>query len=254
MMKDQLLLSIFYFAYARLSVIALLVGAGLLGLLLARCCEILARHRCAEVQSGRETDSDGKHDGKTLSVFGTAAVVLGALGLPESYYHWGNGPDPLHLFLMFLLLDSAMYLIHYASHKRVGIRFLRRSHSVHHRIRVPNAVRAMTSSRWDALTLVVLPYYATLHCLPFVNLTTALLQTFAFGFLAACAHANVQFPWNNLLDGMGLVTSRYHHVHHLKPGHNLAHFFQLLDSIGGTRYSPDRCPGISAHPGKCQSQ
>lgn len=238
-MEDRLLLSALDFSYARLPVIAMLVGSALLGLLLARGCEILATRYYAKVQPERKTERNTSNDGKSLPAFVIAAVILGMLGLPESYYYWDNGPDPLHLLLMFLVLDSAMYLIHYASHKRFGLRFLRRNHAVHHRIRVPNAVQAMTSNYGDALILIVLPYYATVHCLPFINLTTALLQTFLFGFLAASAHANVQFPWAKWLDRIGLVTSRYHHVHHLKPGHNLAHIFKLLDSVGGTRYSPE---------------
>jgi hypothetical protein len=50
--------------------------------------------------------TERRWDGFSCLVFSTAAIVLGSPGLPESYYHWGAGPDPLHLFLMFLLLDS----------------------------------------------------------------------------------------------------------------------------------------------------
>lgn len=51
-------------------------------------------------------------------------------------------------------------------------------------------------------------------------------------------HSEFEHPWDSVLNKLGLVTTHDHHVHHLRPRKNLAHFFTMYDKMFGTYVDP----------------
>jgi len=145
---------------------------------------------------------------------------------------------PLRLFLLFLVLDFTMYVVHYAQHFNRWL--YHNTHSHHHKIRSPTILVALTGHFPDTFLLVLLPLHFTLTIIPCNALTLALFSFIAMVHLH-CIHSEFVNPWDNYLQFFGLVNTYDHHVHHLRPRRNLAHFFTFIDKLFGTYTDPRSC-------------
>jgi sterol desaturase/sphingolipid hydroxylase (fatty acid hydroxylase superfamily) len=90
------------------------------------------------------------------------------------------------------------------------------------------------------MLLILLPLHVSLFLVP----TASFLSVGVFASLSLvhlhCIHSEFVNPWDSLLRKCGLVDSTFHHVHHLVPRSNLAHFFVGLDKLYGTYQDPKK--------------
>ncbi len=161
-----------------------------------------------------------------------ATTLASAIGLPEAYYRMGSWPDPVHTLAILVIFDALAYGAHWLSHRR-GL--LGRLHAGHHHVLTPNVPDAAAGGGGDILSLLGVPFFVAVWCVPQAEFASGLLAAVIFSFVTAAAHANREWPWDPLLRTIGVVTPPYHHVHHLRPRANLAHVLVILDKLGGTQ-------------------
>ena len=164
-------------------------------------------------------------------------LLLGCVGvgtclkvLPASVLEHG-APSLWHTLLLLVLVDGLQYLVHAAAH-----RFALSHHVRHHRHTRPTAADAFDTGPADALVQLVVPLFVAMHVVA-PNRTSLLLFGSAYAAWLQFLHTHpVDWP---SLRRIGLVTPRYHHVHHQRPRKNLSHVFTTWDWLGGTRAAND---------------
>jgi sterol desaturase/sphingolipid hydroxylase (fatty acid hydroxylase superfamily) len=143
---------------------------------------------------------------------------------------------PMVLLLHFLVFDSLMWVIHFTQHRWRWLYY--NTHAVHHTIRSPTMIVALTGYLPDTCLLIILPLHVTISIIPGGNFATV----FAFAMLSLfhlhAIHSEFGHAWDSLFRKLGIVNSWDHHVHHLKPRMNLAHFFTGIDRLLGTYQDP----------------
>jgi len=148
---------------------------------------------------------------------------------------------PLVILLHFLVFDSIMWVIHYTQHSWRWLYY--NTHAVHHTIHSPTMIVALTGYLPDTCLLILLPLHVTFLLLG--NLGN-LMSVFVFAVGALlhlhCIHSEFQHPWDPFMRTVGIANTWDHHVHHLRPNRNLAHFFVFLDKAMGTYVDPLSLP------------
>jgi sterol desaturase/sphingolipid hydroxylase (fatty acid hydroxylase superfamily) len=142
----------------------------------------------------------------------------------------------LTLGLYFIVFDSTMWCIHYVQHRWRWLYY--NTHSIHHTIKSPTIISALTGYLPDTCLLILVPLHTTLMVVPGGNFLTVFAFAISSLFHLHCIHSEFQHSWDVLFRKIGIVNSWDHHVHHLKPRKNLAHFFVLLDKVMGTYQDP----------------
>ena len=149
--------------------------------------------------------------------------------------------NPLVTLLYFIIFDSLMWCIHYVQHHWRWLYI--NTHSVHHTITSPTIIVALTGYLPDTCLLIILPLHLTLFIgdyIPFIQ--PNFIAVFVFSALALihlhCIHSEFENKWDPYFRKFGIVCSWDHHVHHLRPRKNLAHFFVVIDKIFGTYNDP----------------
>ena len=151
-------------------------------------------------------------------------------------------PRPLVVFLYFLVFDSLMWIIHYHQHK---FRWLyHNTHSVHHTIKSPSILVALTGYLPDTCLLIILPLHLTYFIVPWGNLASVVVFSLLSLTHLHLIHSEFSHSWDPLFRRVGIVNSWDHHGHHMFPVKNLAHFFVFLDRMMGTYKDPLSVPRI----------
>lgn len=143
---------------------------------------------------------------------------------------------PLVLLAYFLTFDLLMWCIHFCQHNWAWL--YHHTHDQHHLIKTPTIVVALTGYLPDTCLLIIVPFHLTQVFVPCGNFVTV----FAFASISLwhlhMIHSEFEHPWDPVLHRLGLVTTHDHHVHHLRPRKNLAHFFVMYDKLFGTYVDP----------------
>lgn len=143
---------------------------------------------------------------------------------------------PLVLLAYFMVFDFLMWCIHFCQHYWPWL--YHHTHDQHHLIKSPTIVVALTGYLPDTCLLIIVPFHLTQVIVPCGNFVTV----FAFASLSLwhlhMIHSEFEHPWDSVLNKLGLVTTHDHHVHHLRPRKNLAHFFTMYDKMFGTYVDP----------------
>mmetsp|Transcript_21651 Transcript_21651/g.32388 ORF Transcript_21651/g.32388 Transcript_21651/m.32388 type:complete len:307 (-) Transcript_21651:172-1092(-) len=143
---------------------------------------------------------------------------------------------PLVLLAYFLVFDLMMWCIHCLQHYWPWL--YHHTHDQHHLIKSPTIVVALTGYLPDTCLLIIVPLHATQWFVPCGNFVTI----FAFASISLwhlhMIHSEFPHPWDPYLYKLGLVSTHDHHVHHLRPKKNLAHFFVMYDKMFGTYVDP----------------
>ena len=147
---------------------------------------------------------------------------------------------PVITMLHFVIFDTLMYCIHYVQHHWRWLYV--NTHSVHHTITSPTIIVALTGYLPDTFLLIIVPLHLTLFIVDFITVHANFVSVFVFGVLALahlhCIHSEFENRWDSFFYRIGIVCSWDHHVHHLTPRKNLAHFFVAIDKIFGTYNDP----------------
>jgi sterol desaturase/sphingolipid hydroxylase (fatty acid hydroxylase superfamily) len=85
-----------------------------------------------------------------------------------------------------------------------------------------------------SVLLVWMPMVVTLNLLPFLTFNDAILELLIVELHLVPIHSDTCFVYDDILDRLGLVTSKTYHVHHLRQAKNLGHVFWIWDYLGGT--------------------
>jgi sterol desaturase/sphingolipid hydroxylase (fatty acid hydroxylase superfamily) len=144
--------------------------------------------------------------------------------------------NPMTLLLHFVVFDSLMWAIHYVQHHWRWLYY--NTHAVHHTIKSPTMIVALTGYLPDTCMLIILPLHITVSIVPGGNFTTVFVFAMMSLFHLHCIHSEFGHAWDPLFRKIGIVNSWDHHVHHLKPRTNLAHFFTGIDRLFGTYQDP----------------
>jgi len=151
---------------------------------------------------------------------------------------------PMVLLAYFLTFDLLMWCIHFCQHYWPWL--YHHTHDQHHLIKSPTIVVALTGYLPDTCLLIIVPFHLTQCLVPCGNFVTV----FAFASLSLwhlhMIHSEFEHPWDPLLHKLGLVTTHDHHVHHLRPRKNLAHFFVMYDKMFGTYVDPSSLCQLSS--------
>eukprot|EP00747_Dinoflagellata_sp_TGD_P090725 gnl/TRDRNA2_/TRDRNA2_164802_c1_seq2.p1 gnl/TRDRNA2_/TRDRNA2_164802_c1~~gnl/TRDRNA2_/TRDRNA2_164802_c1_seq2.p1 ORF type:complete len:300 (+),score=50.24 gnl/TRDRNA2_/TRDRNA2_164802_c1_seq2:73-972(+) len=143
---------------------------------------------------------------------------------------------PLVVAAYFLVFDLSMWMIHYCQHNIPKLYYY--THSVHHTIHSPTIILALTGYLPDTCLLIIAPLHFTLCVVPKGNF----FSIFVFAALSLwhlhMIHSEFEHGWDQMFRRLGLVNSMDHHVHHLRPKRNLAHFFVFYDKMFGTYVDP----------------
>uniref|UniRef100_A0A7S3UIH3 Fatty acid hydroxylase domain-containing protein n=1 Tax=Oxyrrhis marina TaxID=2969 RepID=A0A7S3UIH3_OXYMA len=146
---------------------------------------------------------------------------------------------PLVLLGYFALFDFLMWCIHFCQHYWPWL--YHHTHDQHHKIKSPTIVVALTGYLPDTCVLIIVPLYATLRVIPCGNFVTVFMFASMALWHLHMIHSEFMHPWDPILQKLGLVTTHDHHVHHLRPRKNLAHFFSIYDKMFGTYVDPSTC-------------
>lgn len=142
----------------------------------------------------------------------------------------------LSFCLYFLVFDSTMWCIHWLQHRWRWLYY--NTHSVHHTIKAPTMIVALTGFVPDTCILILLPLHITVLTVPYGSFVTIFMFSICSLFHLHCIHSEFQHPWDRTFRKLGLVNSWDHHIHHIYPRNNLAHFFVGLDKVMGTYVDP----------------
>mmetsp|Transcript_414 Transcript_414/g.784 ORF Transcript_414/g.784 Transcript_414/m.784 type:complete len:230 (-) Transcript_414:118-807(-) len=140
------------------------------------------------------------------------------------------------LFMHFIVFDSVMWCIHYLQHHWRWLYY--NTHAIHHTIKSPTIIVALTGYVPDTFLLILIPLHITVSIVPHGNFLTVFVFSIVSLFHLHCIHSEFQHVWDPIFRKLGIVNSWDHHVHHLRPRKNLAHFFVALDIIMGTYQDP----------------
>ena len=138
--------------------------------------------------------------------------------------------------LYFICFDSTMWCIHWLQHRWRWLYY--NTHSIHHTIHSPTMIVALTGYVPDTCILILLPLHITVLTIPNGSFLTIFLFAIVSLFHLHCIHSEFQHPWDPMLHSFGIVNTWDHHIHHIYPRSNLAHFFVCLDKIMGTYRDP----------------
>lgn len=156
--------------------------------------------------------------------------------VPESMKTLTLAVHPLSLLVHFLIFDSSMWAIHWCQHH---FRWLyTNTHAVHHTIQSPTIICALTGYLPDTALLILVPLHFTVCVAPWGNFATVFVFAVLSLFHLHCIHSEFEHSWDVAFRRLGLVNSWDHHVHHVHPKKNLAHFFVFLDRMMGTYVDP----------------
>lgn len=184
----------------------------------------------------------GRPEGiSAVMVYWAGIVLLGPVLevvdlMPASVKDLSPVVKPFPLLASFLIFDGTMWTIHVCQHYWRWLYF--HTHAVHHTIRSPTIICALTGFVPDTLVLIVLPFHVTLVTVPCANFLTIFLFAVTALWHLHMIHSEFEHPWDPLLRKLGLVSTWDHHVHHLQPRKNLAHFFTAYDRMFGTYVDP----------------
>jgi len=143
---------------------------------------------------------------------------------------------PLVLLAYFLTFDFLMWCIHFCQHNWAWL--YHHTHDQHHLIKSPTIVVALTGFLPDTMLLIIVPLHLTMVLVPCGNFVTVFLFASISLWHLHTIHSEFMNPWDPVLEKLGLVTTHDHHVHHLRPRKNLAHFFVMYDKMFGTYVDP----------------
>jgi len=156
--------------------------------------------------------------------------------MPESYYSFDGGVNPLQLIFQFLIVDILQTVMHLLEHKLSSFIY-QKSHKPHHRIIQPKLFDAFNGSPADTVTMILIPLSVcaqVVHC----NVWTYM----AFGSLYASwltlVHCEYSHPWESVFRAFSIGTAGDHHVHHAKFNYNFGHLFMIWDKLIDTYKSP----------------
>jgi sterol desaturase/sphingolipid hydroxylase (fatty acid hydroxylase superfamily) len=156
--------------------------------------------------------------------------------VPDSIQDLSLQVSPSSLIVHFLIFDSVMWCIHWCQHR---FRWLyHNTHAVHHTIQSPTIICALTGYLPDTALLILVPLHITVSVAPWGNFATVFIFSVLSLLHLHCIHSEFQHSWDTTFRKWGIVNSWDHHVHHVKPRKNLAHFFVFLDKMMGTYEDP----------------
>jgi sterol desaturase/sphingolipid hydroxylase (fatty acid hydroxylase superfamily) len=151
-------------------------------------------------------------------------------------------PNPLAVGLYFFVFDSVMWGVHFTQH-HIGWLY-QHTHAVHHTIKSPTILSALTGYLPDTCLLIILPLHATLFIVPGGNFASVFVFAGVSLLHLHLIHSEFTHSWDPLLRKAGIVNSWDHHVHHLRPRRNFAHFFTAIDRVFGTYDDPFSVPKL----------
>ena len=147
---------------------------------------------------------------------------------------------PAITILYFVVFDCLMWCIHYTQHHWRWLYV--NTHAVHHTITSPTIIVALTGYLPDTCLLIIVPLHLTLYVVDAMTSRANFISVFVFAILSLvhlhCIHSEFENKWDPLFRKWGIVNSWDHHVHHLRPRCNLAHFFVAIDKAFGTYCDP----------------
>lgn len=156
--------------------------------------------------------------------------------VPQSMKTLTLAVHPLSLLAHFLIFDSTMWAIHWTQHRFRWLYY--NTHAVHHTIASPTIICALTGYLPDTALLILVPLHITVCIAPWGNFLTVFVFSVLSLFHLHCIHSEFEHSWDSTFRKFGIVNSWDHHVHHLQPRKNLAHFFVFLDKMMGTYADP----------------
>lgn len=171
--------------------------------------------------------------GLTLSL--AFPETLGGL-VPSSIKTLTLDFQPLIILVHFVVFDCTMWCIHYVQHRWRWLYI--HTHADHHDITSPTMVVALTGYLPDTALLILVPLHFTISVVPGGNFPTVFIFSVLSLFHLHCIHSEFQHSWDPFFRKIGLCNSWDHHVHHVTPRFNLAHFFPVIDKLMGTYRDP----------------
>ena len=97
---------------------------------------------------------------------------------------------------------------------------------------------ALTGYLPDTCLLIILPLHLTLYLVPGGNFASIFVFSTISLIHLHMIHSEFKHSWDPLFRSCGIVNTLDHHVHHLRPKRNLAHFFTIIDKAMGTYVDP----------------
>jgi sterol desaturase/sphingolipid hydroxylase (fatty acid hydroxylase superfamily) len=155
--------------------------------------------------------------------------------IPPAMHEWTDLPKLYVVFSYFFVFDSLMWMIHWTQHNFEWL--YRNTHSVHHTIHSPSILVALTGYLPDTCLLIIVPLHLTLFIVPGNFQSIVVFASLSLIHLHLI-HSEFKHPWDPWLKKLGIVNTMDHHVHHLRPKRNLAHFFTVIDRVMGTYVDP----------------
>lgn len=171
-------------------------------------------------------------------ILGSYLIGTWMMGLmPDTYYSFSGGIDPMHVFTQLLCVDFFQTVVHYLEHK-INPYLYQISHKPHHRFTNPRIFDAFDGSLADTVCMILLPLFITARLVP-ANVWSYM----AFGSLYAnwlvLIHSEYHHIWDEaLFEHLGFGTAGDHHVHHKLFIFNYAHLFSYWDRLAGTYKAP----------------
>jgi sterol desaturase/sphingolipid hydroxylase (fatty acid hydroxylase superfamily) len=156
--------------------------------------------------------------------------------VPESIKTLSFDFKLVQFMMYFLVFDSTMWVIHFVQHRWRWL--YHATHAVHHTITSPTMICALTGFWKDTALLILLPLHVTILAVPNSNFFTVFLFSLGSLLHLHAIHSEFEHAWDPFFRKVGIVNSHDHHVHHLKPRKNLAHFFVAIDKLFGTYEDP----------------
>mmetsp|Transcript_26700 Transcript_26700/g.36856 ORF Transcript_26700/g.36856 Transcript_26700/m.36856 type:complete len:288 (+) Transcript_26700:43-906(+) len=156
--------------------------------------------------------------------------------MPESYYSFEGGVQPLYLLAQLLSQDCIQTVMHYAEHK-IHPYLYKQSHKPHHRFINPRWADAYNGSVADTVCMILIPLWITaniVHC----NSWTYMAFGTTYSSWLTLIHSECSHPWDPLCRKLGIGTAGDHHVHHRTFTWNYGHLFMYWDRMLGTYKSP----------------
>jgi sterol desaturase/sphingolipid hydroxylase (fatty acid hydroxylase superfamily) len=171
---------------------------------------------------------------------GTHGIVVYAILLcstpwfsPKSYDTVVCLPDPVKSACLVIVTDMLLYIVHRICHSSATLKALS-GHHEHHQVVSPTAHSAIMGSLLESILVVWVPTVLAMNLLPFLTFTDSILALLFIELHLVSIHSDVCFVYDDMLDRLGFVTTKTHHVHHLKQTKNLGHVFWIWDYLGGT--------------------
>ncbi len=164
-----------------------------------------------------------------IYVLGAASVLFpDQLGwiIPDSIKTLSCDIRVVPLLLHFVVFDSSMWCIHYLQHRWRWLYY--NTHAIHHTIRSPTMICALTGFLPDTCLLIIVPLHFTVSVIPNGNFATVFVFALISLFHLHCIHSEFEHCWDPLLRRVGIVNSWDHHVVRVYYMNNLFTSFSLL--------------------------